>query len=108
MGTAQEKRIDPDGKKHPGGLPDSSRTARARLRAVLAEAVAARDLSQTRAAELCRTDQPTMSKVISGRTDSVTIDQLVRWLSALGCTIEVHLHKPKVDQEGALKVVVHE
>src|SRR5215216_5501190 len=40
-------------------------------------------LTQVRAAQLCGTDQPTLSKVLTGRSDRVTVDKLMRWLAAL-------------------------
>lgn len=59
------------------------------LIAALADAMAVRKLSQVQAARLCGTDQPTISKVLRGRTSSVTIDKLLDWLVALGCSVEL-------------------
>jgi predicted XRE-type DNA-binding protein len=50
-----------------------------------------RKLTQQAAAKLCRTDQPTLSKVLRGRMESVTIDKLTSWLTALGRTVEIHV-----------------
>ena len=49
-----------------------------------------RKLTQ-KAAALCDTDQPTLSKVLRGRMDSVTIDRLTAWLMALGRTVEIRV-----------------
>src|SRR5947207_1828244 len=62
----------------------NQRSARTALIAAIAEAMVARDLSQVQTARLCRTDQPTLSKVLRGRTESVTLDKLVGWLLSLG------------------------
>ncbi|WP_352915843.1 XRE family transcriptional regulator [Mesorhizobium sp. M0915] len=97
-----------EGKSDTVNLRGSSKAARDELRSALTSTVARRELSQTDAAKLCRTDQPTMSKVMAGRVDSISIDQLARWLTALGCTVEIHLYGPVVDQDGALRVVIHE
>ena len=51
----------------------------------------ARELTQKSAAALCETDQPTLSKVLRGRMDSVTIDRLTAWLMALGRTVEIRV-----------------
>ena len=51
-----------------------------------------RDITQITAAKLCHTDQPTLSKVLRGRMESVTIDRLAFWLTALGRTVEIHVH----------------
>ena len=55
----------------------------------LADTIARRKLTQSRAAKLCGTDQPTLSKVLRGRMESVTIDRLAAWLTALGQTVEI-------------------
>src|SRR5215207_11311297 len=65
--------------------------SKAQLVAALAETLKRRGLTQVRAAQLCGTDQPTLSKVLNGRSDRVTIDKLMRWLAALGRPVELRL-----------------
>ncbi|MEI9989935.1 MAG: helix-turn-helix transcriptional regulator [Rhizomicrobium sp.] len=50
-----------------------------------------RKLTQIEAARLCETDQPTLSKVLRGRVESITIDRLAYWLRALGRTVEIKI-----------------
>ena len=57
----------------------------------IAETIARRRLTQLAAAEICATDQPTLSKVLRGRMESVTIDRLAAWLTALGRTVEIRV-----------------
>ena len=57
----------------------------------VADTMTARRLTQKDAARLCRTDQPTLSKVQRGRMEGVTIDRLAAWLVALGCTVEIRV-----------------
>jgi PAS domain S-box-containing protein len=57
---------------------------KAQLVAALAETLKERGLTQVQAAKACGTDQPTLSKVLNGRSDRVTVDKLMRWLDALG------------------------
>jgi predicted XRE-type DNA-binding protein len=57
----------------------------------IVETIKARNLTQLEAARLCRTDQPTPSKVLRGRMESVTIGRLAAWLAALGRTVEIHV-----------------
>jgi predicted XRE-type DNA-binding protein len=64
---------------------------KAQLVTALAETMRERKLTQIQAARLCGTDQPTLSKVLNGRSDRVTIDKLMRWLAALGRPVELHL-----------------
>ena len=65
--------------------------ARATLVSVIAGTMADRKLSQVQAAKICRTDQPTLSKVLRGRTDSVSLDKLLGWLLALGRPVEIRI-----------------
>lgn len=65
--------------------------AKSALIDAIAETIARRKLTQQEAAKLCGTDQPTLSKVLRGRMESVTIDRLTLWLTALGRTVEIHV-----------------
>lgn len=55
----------------------------------IGEIIQDRKLTQQAAAKLCRTDQPTLSKVLRGRMESVTIDRLTSWLTALGRSVKI-------------------
>jgi predicted XRE-type DNA-binding protein len=66
-------------------------TAKSALIDAIAETIKARNLTQQEAARLCRTDQPTLSKVLRGRMESVTLDRLTAWLTALGRTVEIRV-----------------
>jgi len=79
--------------------------ARAILIASIADAMSKQGLSQVQAARLCRTDQPTLSKVLRGRTESVTLDKLVGWLLSLGRSVEIRVAEADSLQEGTLTAV---
>jgi predicted XRE-type DNA-binding protein len=66
-------------------------TAKSRLITAIGETIARRKLTQLDAARRCGTDQPTLSKVLRGRMESVTIDRLTAWLTALGRTVEIRI-----------------
>jgi PAS domain-containing protein len=67
-------------------------SVKAGLAAAVADAVRRRQLTQTEAARLCGTDQPTLSKVLrSSRLDLVWVDKLLSWLAALGVDVELCL-----------------
>jgi len=66
-------------------------TAKSVLIEAIADTIAGRELTQATAAKLCRTDQPTLSKVLRGRMESVTIDRLAAWLTALGHSVEIRV-----------------
>lgn len=88
----------------------SARDAQVHVRAALVAAIAGtitdRDLSQVQAAKICRTDQPTLSKVLRGRTDSVSLDKLLGWLVALGRPVELRVGGPNPNNSATLTVVV--
>lgn len=66
-------------------------TAKSKLISAIGETIKRRGLTQSEAAQRCGTDQPTLSKVLRGRMESVTIDRLTAWLIALGRTIEIRV-----------------
>jgi predicted XRE-type DNA-binding protein len=57
----------------------------------IAETIERRNLTQKKAAAIVGTDQPTLSKVLRGRMESLTIDRLAAWLTALGRTVEIRV-----------------
>lgn len=59
------------------------------LVALVARAIERRGLTQRDAARLCGTAQATLSKALSGKLQSVTIDRLARWLLALGWNVTI-------------------
>jgi predicted XRE-type DNA-binding protein len=66
-------------------------TVKSRLISAIDETIKRRKLTQLDAARRCGTDQPTLSKVLRGRMESVTIDRLTAWLTALGRTVEIRI-----------------
>ena len=66
-------------------------TVKSALIAAIADTMKVRKLTQQAAAHLCGTDQPTLSKILRGRMEHVTIDRLAAWLTALGRTVEIRV-----------------
>jgi predicted XRE-type DNA-binding protein len=66
-------------------------TVKSTLIMTIGDTIKERELTQQEAAQLCGTDQPTLSKVLRGRMESVTIDKLAAWLNALGRTVEIRV-----------------
>jgi predicted XRE-type DNA-binding protein len=66
-------------------------TVKSRLISAIGQTIKRRKLTQQEAARYCGTDQPTLSKVLRGRMESVTIDRLTMWLTALGRTVEIRI-----------------
>jgi len=87
----------------------SDLTAKSNLIIAIKDAIAQRKLTQKEAAQLCGTDQPTLSKVFRGRMESVTIDRLASWLNALGRDVEIVVKRaPRSRRQGRLRVVEEE
>ncbi len=63
-------------------------TAKSNLIMAVEETIEKRKLTQKQAAEICGTDQPTLSKVLRGRMEIVTMDRLFSWLTLLGRVVE--------------------
>ncbi len=81
-------------------------TVKSSLIDAISETIEQRKLTQKQAAELCATDQPTLSKVLRGRMDSVTIDRLTAWLTALGRTVEIHVRPYNAHKKGGQLVAI--
>jgi predicted XRE-type DNA-binding protein len=80
--------------------------AKSGLIVAIKDTVARRKLTQQQAAELCGTDQPTLSKVFRGRMESVTIDRLAGWLTLLGRDVEIIVRPmPRKRRQGRLRVI---
>jgi predicted XRE-type DNA-binding protein len=79
--------------------------AKADLITLVSRAIQEKGLTQEQAAQLCGTDQPTLSKVLRGRLESVTIDRLTRWIVALGGRVRITVEQPTGSaQKGSVSV----
>jgi predicted XRE-type DNA-binding protein len=70
------------------------------------ETIQKRKLSQKKAADICHTDQPTLSKVLRGRMESVTIDRLASWLTLLGRSVEIRVKPYRASKKAGRLVTV--
>jgi predicted XRE-type DNA-binding protein len=76
-----------------GFTPEEAAELNAKSALIMAidETIGRRGLTQIEAARICGTDQPTLSKVLRGRMESITIDRLSSWLTSLGRTVEIRV-----------------
>jgi len=91
-----------------GFTPDEAAdlTAKSTLIIAIKDAMRRRKLTQQEAARLCHTGQPTLSKVLRGRMECVTVDRLAHWLNALGRAVEITVRTaPRSRRIGRLRVV---
>lgn len=70
------------------GNPDEA-LAKAQLAARIAEILKSRSLTQTAAAALFGVDQPKVSALLRGRLRGFSYGRLMKFLTALGCDIEI-------------------
>jgi len=79
-------------------------TAKSTLILALKTVMTERTLTQKQAAKVCGTDQPTLSKVLHGRMESVTLDRLAHWLTALGQDVEITVRPAPATRHARLHV----
>lgn len=84
----------------------SEELAKAKLVSAIAEVIASKKLTQTRAAELIGLDQPSVSKLLRGRTGGYSIDRLFDILNRLGQDVEIHIRPKPTEVTRAAKVSV--
>ncbi|MGH9354247.1 MAG: helix-turn-helix domain-containing protein [Terriglobia bacterium] len=92
------------------GIPDveaEELAVKADLVTLLLRAIRQRRLTQKRAAEICGSDQPTLSKVLGGKLDGVTIDRIARWLVLLGGIVQINVEQPKARLRYKGEIRVH-
>jgi predicted XRE-type DNA-binding protein len=63
--------------------------AKAELARRIAEIIAERKLTQTKAAAVLGVDQPKVSALLRGKLDGFSIDRLFRFLNALGRDVDI-------------------
>ncbi len=64
---------------------------RASLARQIADLIKARGLSQSEIAAILEVDQPKVSKLVRGRISGFTSDRLLRFLTALGCDVQIEI-----------------
>lgn len=87
------------------GVPDpDTALAKAKMIVELKRIVEERGLTQEQLAQLMGVDQPTVSKALSGRLSSITLDRLIRWLTLLGRNVDITLAEPPVGEVARCEV----
>ena len=79
-------------------LPDSDDLlARANLALHIRRTIEVRGLSQVQAAQLLHIDQPKISSIVNGRLDGFSTERLMRFLTDLGCDVQITISAPHPD-----------
>lgn len=66
----------------------------------VSKAIDSLGLTQEQAAKICGTHQTSLSKILSGKLGSITIDRLTKWIVALGGSVEISVSQPKGGKTG--------
>ncbi len=90
------------------GLPNAEeRLAKANLALRITEAIRARRLTQVRAAQLFKIDQPKVSRLLRGQLSGFSTERLIRFLTMLGRDVEIVVKPaPHSRRHGQVRVVV--
>ncbi|WP_119419239.1 helix-turn-helix domain-containing protein [Desertibaculum subflavum] len=87
------------------GMPDAEEHyLKAELVLRLARAIRAAGLTQRTAAKRVGTTQPELSKILNGRFSEVSLERLMRFLTALGHRIEIRIAAAKENEAGDVVV----
>ena len=78
------------------GLPEPEELlAKAHLAEAIDDAIRSLGLTQMEAARVMGVDQGTVSKLVNGRLDGFSQERLLRYLMALGESVEIVIHTAK-------------
>lgn len=82
------------------------RLAKAELAHRICEVIQARELTQSKAAELMGIDQPKVSALVRGRLQGFSIERLIHCLNDLGQEVEISIRPTRpARRRGTLRVV---
>src|SRR5882724_5263871 len=87
------------------GLPDAEEHyLKAELVLRLDKAIKALRLTQSAAAKRIGTTQPELSKILRGKFSEVSLERLMRFLTALGCHIEIKIGAGQENKAGEVTI----
>jgi len=88
------------------GIEDAEEyLAKSELAAQILRILQSRRLTQAAAGELLGITQPKVSALRNGRLDGFSTERLFRFLTRLGCDIEIKVSKPHTRKPGRVEVL---
>ncbi|HEX2211030.1 MAG TPA: helix-turn-helix transcriptional regulator [Longimicrobium sp.] len=88
------------------GRPDAEEAfARCVLMARACDVIRERGLTQTQAAAILGTNQPTVSDLMRGKLSKFSLERLIGFLTALGQDVEISVRPRPADAQGPALVV---
>ncbi len=87
------------------GFPDAEEHyLKAELVLRLQKAISSLGLTQRAAARRIGTTQPELSKILRGKFSEVSLERLIRFLTALGCRIEITIGAGQESKSGGVTI----
>lgn len=88
------------------GRPDADEVmARSLLMIQVTRLIKERELTQTQAARVLGTNQPTVSDLMRGKLSKFSLERLIAFLNALGQDVEISVRPRPAESEGPRLVV---
>ncbi|MDQ6907348.1 MAG: helix-turn-helix domain-containing protein [Chloroflexota bacterium] len=88
------------------GLPNADELlAKAKIVGQISDLIEARRLTQTDAAETLGIDQPSLSRLLRGRTSGFSMDRLIRMLNAFDCDVTITVSPKPATRDHAHVIV---
>ena len=85
------------------GLPEpDDLLAKANLALAIRRTIELRGLTQKQAAQILGLDQPKVSLIVNGRLDGFSTERLMRFLTELGCDVQISISAPHPNTRGQL------
>jgi predicted XRE-type DNA-binding protein len=79
--------------------------AKAELAARILKIVERRQVTQAATAKVLGITQPKVSALLNGRLDRFSTDRLFRFLTALGCDVQIRVSRPHPTAKGHIRVL---
>jgi predicted XRE-type DNA-binding protein len=89
------------------GLPNPEELLiKAELTHQISEIISIRQLTENEAAELLAIDRSNLSGLLRGKLSDFSVEQLFRFLNALGSNIEIHVMPSQPDLQAQTRIVM--
>jgi predicted XRE-type DNA-binding protein len=89
------------------GLPNPEELLiKAELTHQISEIISTRQLTENEAAELLAIDRSNLSTLLRGKLSDFSVEQLFRFLNALGSNIEIHVMPSQPDLQAQTRIVM--
>jgi predicted XRE-type DNA-binding protein len=79
---------------------------KAELTHQISEIISIRQLTENEAAELLAIDRSNLSRLLRGKLSDFSVEQLFRFLNALGSNIEIHVMPSQPDLQAQTRIVM--